>query len=449
MKNKIVLFITGCISLMLISCLDSDNDYESIVIRDAQIKTMVLSHDSISGLSDVVFTIDQVNGRIFNKDSMPYGTEVAMVVCTLTYVTGVAGTQVTQEAIPDSTYYWNGTDSLDFSKPVKFVTTAYDGSTTKTYTAQLNIHTVVPDSMAWELYVNNMLGKTVNEQKVIRTQYKGEDVYFMYVNSPEGCQLYYSPVTDVKKWEEIPVAGVSPGMLISRITEFEDILYMTSAEGGLYQSVDGVTWSRTASDLSFKYLLGAFPAGRNSSGMAAIVNNEDILYFAGMNSDGEWTVGNAVPDKFPITGFACISYENMYYGYLSVVGGRTQNNQLTNATWSTTTGLQWTLLSSENVSSFEGREGMMLSKYDDKFCLIGGIDARGNASKELYFSTDFGVTWKRSDELVVLPGNFAGRGFSSVMVDDNNYMLLFGGKVSQSAKPVDEIWRGRINRLGF
>ena len=148
MKNRIVLFIAGCCALLLSSCLGSDdNEYE--LSRDCQILSFSLSNDSIPELSNVVFTIDQISGRIFNIDSMPYGTKLdEKVICKVRLASTVYTCQVMQEAIGD-TIFWNTEDSLDFSKPVKFVNTLWDGETTKTYLAQVNIHQVVPDSMAW------------------------------------------------------------------------------------------------------------------------------------------------------------------------------------------------------------------------------------------------------------------------------------------------------------
>ena len=68
MKNRIVLFIAGCCALLLSSCLGSD-DTQYELSKDCQILSFSLSNDSIPGLKDVVFTIDQVDGKIFNIDS--------------------------------------------------------------------------------------------------------------------------------------------------------------------------------------------------------------------------------------------------------------------------------------------------------------------------------------------------------------------------------------------
>ena len=83
MKNRIVLFIAGCCALLLSSCLGSD-DTQYEWSKDCQILSFSLSNDSIPGLKDVVFTIDQVDGKIFNIDSMPYGTKLdEKVICTV------------------------------------------------------------------------------------------------------------------------------------------------------------------------------------------------------------------------------------------------------------------------------------------------------------------------------------------------------------------------------
>ena len=95
MKNKLVLFITGCFALVLSSCL-----------KNCQIHTFSLSHDSVSGLDTVKFTIDQLTGRIFNIDSLPFGTKIEKVVCKIGFANSsvIGGVEASPEAYPDSTY---------------------------------------------------------------------------------------------------------------------------------------------------------------------------------------------------------------------------------------------------------------------------------------------------------------------------------------------------------
>ena len=123
MKNRIVLMLAGCFVFLLSSCLKSDEVEAYDVTTNCQISSFSLSSDSVPGLSSVNFTIDQLSGEIYNLDSMPYGTEIEKVLCTLSYASSVAvsGTEVSPEALKDSTYWWSSSYSIDFSKSVKFV----------------------------------------------------------------------------------------------------------------------------------------------------------------------------------------------------------------------------------------------------------------------------------------------------------------------------------------
>ena len=222
MKNRIVLFIAGCCALLLSSCLGSD-DTQYELSKDCQILSFSLSNDSIPELKNVVFTIDQVTGHIFNIDSMPYGTKLdEKVICTVKLASTVYTCQVMQEAISDTLSYWNLEDSLDFSKPVKFVNTLWDGQTTKTYIAQVNIHQVLPDSMVWGIYKEGIADGAVKEEKVVVFGEGNDESYYMYtqpVNASEGYQLYRSAVADGKNWTKLTVSGLPVGEIrLSQMT---------------------------------------------------------------------------------------------------------------------------------------------------------------------------------------------------------------------------------------
>ena len=64
-------------------------------------------------------------------------------------------------------------------------------------------------------------------------------------------------------------------------------------------------------------------------------------------------------------------------------------------------------------------------------------------------SANRGLSWTLVNKLIVLSETFQPRGYASLLVDKDNYMLLFGGKEKHDRAVLDELWRGRINRLGF
>lgn len=460
MKNRIVLFVAGCIALFLSSCLNSDEqNYE--LPTDCQITTFSLKSDSVPGLDTVKFVIDQVNEKIFNPDSLPFGTEVEKVICSITNGQGLFSIEVTQDALPDSTFSWNKQDSLDFSKPVKFVTTAYDGLTKKTYIAHVNIHQVVPDSMSWELYDNNVLGFAVKEQKVVTWGDENNEYYYMYAqaaNAGQGYSLYSSSVSDARNWTELTLTGLPAGEVrLSQITEYEDALYVPTTTGALYRSVDGQDWTLVSQDKSVRVLLGAISIDdseyvqHQTSFLSAIVDNNGVLNFAFINEDLAWEMGDVVPDEFPVSGFSSLSsYSTGSKQHnLITVAGKDRNGNLLNSAWGTMNGAQWVLLTDIESDYFDKREGVMLSAYDGQFCLVGGIGESDKAYKDMYFSRDGGVTWMLSDTLTVMPVDYKARGFASVAVDKDDFMLIFGGKETNNANDLNQIWKGRINRLGF
>lgn len=457
MKNRIVLFIAGCCALLLSSCLKSD-DTQVELSRDCQILSFSLSNDSIPELANAVFTIDQVTGRIFNLDSLPYGTKLdEKVICTVKLASTVIGCQVLQEATGD-TISWNLEDSLDFSKPVKFINTLWDGTTTKAYLAQVNIHQVVPDSMIWNIYKEGIASEAIKDEKVVVFEDGNTESYYLYTQPADAgrsYQLYRSAVSDGRSWTNLTVTGLPVGeVLLSQLAVYEGNLYVPTTKGALYRSADGQAWTAVENVPMIKALMGAIEVGDDISGsqksaLAAVVDQSGSLAYASMNQSGEWNTGTNLNDGFPLSGFAAYSHDIMYRTHLLAVAGRDKDNKLTNAVWSTDDGMEWVKLTEDESVSFGKQEGAAVTGYDDKLFLLNGIGETGKASSDIYLSRDGGITWNRSDSLVMMPQEFKARGFSSIYVDGDDYMYLFGGKETGSSNVLDQIWRGRINRLAF
>lgn len=454
MKTKWIFFLTACLAMTLSSCLKSEDDVVIELTRNCQISSLTLSSDSVTGLSKVKFTIDQLGGRIFNVDSMPYGTKVEKVLCTLTIVSsaGVSDVEVQPYALPDSTFHLAKlADSVDFSAPVKFVVHAYDGITTKTYLAQVNIHQVNPDTMVWAQASEKMLPVAFSEQKTVLVDQEGEKSYYMYATlaSGAGYQLYQAPANAPTQWTEQPLRGLpSDGLQWQQLAQYNKVWYVAASDGSLYQSADGKTWSLVAGAPAIQFLLGEVKAGMRQQGaLAATTLREGKLTFCAMNAEQEWTMGEEAPEAFPAKGFATLQYESMYYQYLMTIGGRSQANTLLNTTWATTNGLAWTLMAAGESSGFTSREGAAVVHYDDKILMIGGLDAERKGLKDMYSSFDCGITWSLIDSLLVLPDAYVGRGYSSAIVDSENYLNLFGGTTDGKANDLNQLWRGRINRL--
>jgi len=460
------------------SCLGGDDEVtiDDWILGNAQISGFLLTNDSIAGLSNVKFTIDQLNGKIYNKDSMPYGTVIdEKVLCKLTFDSYLDVARVLfVNILNNDTVWWGATDndSIDFSSPVEITIDALDGVSTKKYEAKINIHQVNPETMVWQKHSDLFSGKKYSDMKVIPFR----NSYYMYVSENGVSSLFVSDTEKTNNWKAITLSGFPDKAILSQITENEDNLYVISEDGGLYcsseeQNLTGEQqWSQVEGVPAIKTLLGYLSINiisNTSSVITGIAIEDGTMKFFRIDKKNNWEIGTVVPANFPVSGFGSISYESMYNPRIVVVAGRDINNKLSNNVWSTIDGKSWALISNDGAL-FSPREGVALSIYDDYFFLIGGIDSKGNALKDVYVSVDQGITWlynyfvyvdsedEDSEEQILvekfyyeLPEDYAARGFNSVVVDDNNYMLLFGGKAGKDTNVLSDLWRGRINRLGF
>lgn len=448
MKDKVVLLLVSIFVVCLTSCLGDDDDYSYTPSGDAQVYRFHLESDSVPGLENVLFAIDNLNHRIYNPDSMAYGTVIKeKVICTMN-TRGIMGVQVKQTAIADTLAWWNTTDSLDFSKPVEFVITPMDGIHKLTYTAWINIHTVKPDSMDWQMFASDVFPHNYTEQTVLVSN--DSTRYLMFAKAGGSYKLQTAPLSDAGAWTEEALTGFPADALVQQMVYHTDTLVVPAADGSLYYSEnDGRDWMKAEEAPYLVAILGDIKKVKNEPNkLAAVVKEEGDYYYYNTADLRTWTKGEKVEAGFPVSGFGRANYYNMYKEYLLVVAGRDVNNALTNTTWGTSTGLSWAKYT--NKAPFEeGREGVMMANYDDKIYLIGGMNEKGEASKDIVLSLDYGINWEAVDSLKELPASYDARAFSSLAVDKDKYLVIFGGKQAPASAPLNQVWKGRINYLGF
>ncbi|MDR2498749.1 MAG: DUF6242 domain-containing protein [Tannerellaceae bacterium] len=443
-KNLAMLALMSFVVMLIPSCLGGNDETDVSAYKDAQIASFVLSHDSITSLGTLKFTIDQINGHIFNMDSLPYGTIIEKVICSITYRSGSSGVQVKQEALGDSTIVWNGSDSLDFSRPVQFITYAYDGISKKTYTATVNIHQVQPDTMIWEQYLKPLTGFAPQEMKTLETA--GQLI--MYTKSPDGLRRFTS-AWPANVWAPAELQGLPADAILDQISALPSGRSYALANNQLYTSADGASWSQIAEAPPVKALLGTLKADKNKPELlAAIIESDGQEYFGAMNKAGQWMQGEAVPDNFPQKNFATSQYEQMGFEYLLAGGGRDRQNRLASSIWGTSNGTQWAQLTREKFRSVIERESPILVRYDNMLYLTGGFGPDGTVDRTIYLSPDNGISWSSRDSMIAFPDEYTPRANASAATFAG-HLYLFGGKTGIGSQHLDEIWRGHINRLLF
>ncbi len=392
---------------------------------------------SLTG-SDYAFTINQNENKIYNVDSLPVGTDITKVSLSISAVgLGIAYEKNEQDTV------WSTSDSLDFTNPVKFKVYAYDG-TIRTYTAQINVHKQDPDSLQWEKLEGTNLQVTSSNGRN-RALTLNDKIYLFLSDYNTGeIQVTSTEITDGKNWTTPTAISLDLADYRSFIT-FKDKMYVTDMIY-LYSSTDGVNWEKVDSDTAIKNTFAA-----SSNQLFAISNGERLV----TSTDGlTWTDEGELPETFPIN--------NIRYGVNNLstnssiervlIMGESRNAEDTTAVvWSRlSTESQWTCYqqSADNTYGFPLLRRFGMFAYDSKFYAFGG--ASGSQKTEtlepyeaLYESIDNGITWRETTEKVMLPEDFKGRtDCCSYVIDANNYIWLFWEGSS-------EVWRGRINRLGF
>ncbi len=443
MKFKIFsVFFSFLMLVGFVSCLGDDSTTTTTNTHDAQIYAFSMSSDNISELSEITFSIDQLNGLIYNSDSLAYDTDLSKVLCSIT-VNSASAIVMRPEATGD-TITWASSDSIDFSKPVMIDVYSSDGTTKKTYTAQLNVHQQEGNQITWTRLTNRATNRVIYSQKTLLLN----DVYCTYISTTGGFAMYTS--LDGKAWTEQTLADFPANADLSTMVEFQNELYLATKTLDVYESSDGRRWSKKTDAPTVKTFLGNIPATTTASAfLCAILNigGEYYWWVSDLKAKSD-TATVSIPANFPISGFGAASNYNADARYtgLIVAGGRTAQDDLLNTTWRTSDGLQWVQLGDEKATNFNKKEGVSLAYYDDKYYLIGGRDANDTYYDAMFVSVTNGVTWIKADTLNTMTDLYSPRANASIIVKDN-HLMLFGGTNSNSW--FDDVWSGFLNKLGF
>ena len=145
--NEVTLYGDAAITSFTLGTL---NRYTATVTTEGK-DTVVKS--TVTG-SSYTFHIDQINHRIYNTDSLPYGTDVSRVPVTLaTYHNSIATIRSLESE--DSLVYYSSSDSIDFTKPRQFLVWSSDGEGYSEYTVSVNVHQEQQDVFYWKQTSSN------------------------------------------------------------------------------------------------------------------------------------------------------------------------------------------------------------------------------------------------------------------------------------------------------
>lgn len=454
MRIKLLSALAGLffVTLAVTSCLDSDNnnvEYSS----DDTIKAFRL--DTIYGVK-YNFTIDQINRWIFNVDSVPFSSDTIInkILIDSLSVNG----WVTIEKNGQDTIFTYTTDSLDFSNtmpdlggtPVKLKVHAYDGVNSREYSIEVRRHQQEPDSLVWSTpSLSFSQGNADGLQKTIILK----NQLITYVSNQVA---YTSNLPFGSSWTVQSLSGLSEeNIKMTSFLLYKDKIYCVAESGKVFQSPDGLSWQEAPISGNVVALIGAFP-----DYISGLVMEEGKTKFATTNSSfNGWDADKEIPATFPTENISMASFKTNtneeVYKYI-LMGKSTDKTPGKTIPWFSFDGKQWASLATDIYYCPE-MEIPTIIYYNETLYAFGGDFTK------FYTSQDQGRIWKGIDKMVMFPDKFRGRKTYSTVIDPDNYIWIIWSKglaeytetdddddeITITTPYDDEVWKGRINRLGF
>lgn len=409
---------TTALTVGVIAC-NSEADVTDIIYAtdsSALISSFSLeaNEDILDNLDSVFFSIDAVNGRIYNADSLPYGTRVTGLVP----VISTDNARIVELSIPRANntdtivdYLSNTTDSVNFSRgPVKVRVVSYDGLCERTYQVSVNVHQVKPDTLVWDRVGQSNLPSLFIVPAQQRTAQSGDRYYCL--TTSDGKYSLAKADNPAGPWT---VGEFKPTFTpdVESMTGTPDALYILSTDNKLYRSINGGdSWTAVADD--WKYIYGGYGTtlwgARYADGRWY-----RVTYPGGKQED--------MPSAFPVSGTSLpitYTYEMSDTPQMLITGGRRADGSLVAGTWGydgnswqylTQQPLDYALSDAVVVPYFVSKVNTNTWKASRSSVILAmfGSRANGTLNDTVYLSPDMGINWVKAPEQMQISGKIPAR----------------------------------------
>lgn len=442
--RHIVLLVT---LLSCISCLTDDNSYKT---PQAAITSFTLGyykvkfHDrNIQGHDTLVYireggvmypmTIDQVNNRIYNIDSLAYGSDISRVTSSV-YGIGTIGYKYLDDP-DDVLYLWRSYDSIDFTRKLQFVVVSTDETYTRTYDVEVNVRKVFPDSLLWK--ASDSIGFPVLSEIV--SAVRNDSVFCFGADTTGAPSVSWRSITEGDWNGANHMNGFAADGWSHRITVCNGMFYTVSG-GSLFSSADALNWNSVKSGIK-----SLIVSGEDNGVLWALSEDGNIVKSEDMT---EWTVIQNIPEDFPDSAAVIFSYPLATNASLSrsvVVG--LANDSLYASVWTILSGdTLWTKVDvpAKKELRLPAAASLTVFRYD------GALFSLGQGFESFRQSNDNGITWYKCDSYfedysswnnyMQLPSalNGCNSGFT-IATDSKGYLWIMTDD--------GQVWHGAITRL--
>ncbi|MDE7375464.1 MAG: hypothetical protein K2N16_01300 [Muribaculaceae bacterium] len=411
MIKKLIPVLAIASTLSFAACHESDAPYEFHLSSSVIVTGFSLSEDEkvLDSLENVFFSIDLVEAKIYNADSLPYGTKVSRLVPVISTPSTASMVQLEypRPGMSDSIvdYLTNSTDSIDFSNgPVKLRVKSQSGMVERVYEIKVNVHQVKADTLAWYSVESAPLPTSMARPDAQRTVEFGGTYYCLTSKDTEYSLATTANPAD-PNWQNKAVAfGFDAKVESLRATD--DALYILDKDGALYTSTDFATWTSTGQTWHYAY-------GKYGNQLIGCKQEGGKWVIANYPENKTWIM----PANFPISGTSEPACYTPYMGtamQLVMTGGRTAEGNTLAGSWSFD-GQSWAYVTLQSMpyaledmamvpyAIFETSSSNWVPTEVPALLAFGGRDANGSINPLVLYSLDWGMSWQKAPTLMQMP----------------------------------------------
>lgn len=456
-RYSIVIVMFAVLSLVT-SCL-TDSDTKITYYNDAALTSFSLgnmsrkvytktksgkdtSYVTTYSAAGYTFSIDHSNGKVFNVDSLPKGTNLKKCLVTVNAIN--SGLPCLKSLTSDSIFSISSTDSLDFSQIRTIVVVSNDGSYRKNYEVEVRVHKEAKDSLYWDKKCTNSAIAAMTDVKA--AYFKGS----LYALGTEAgdVRMYRSDVADGKTWAAVaslPFSGVPS------VATDGKYLYVHSGNK-VYNSADGINFTPVSDGSGIKQIIAA-----SRSEVYALTVDGRMVKSADNGYTWNYDQLDADEAYLPqqnINGVSIPSVINPEIDKVMIIGNREDAADTTSVVWTKVVDnivpaetMPW-MYQKYNATNWHPAprfDHIAVAKYGEGIMLLGSKKADG-ASAPTYsflYSRDCGLNWWK-DTRFTLPANInlGSASYSIVSDEDHSAFWIICGETG-------EVWRGYYSTLSW
>lgn len=451
MNNRYSIVIVLLVMLSLFTSCMGDSESEATYFDDAALSSFTLGSlkctmhtttktgkdstyvGSVTG-SKYAFSIDQINGLVYNVDSLPAGTHADKCLVTVNARNG--GVVYLKSATSDSLTIINSSDSLDFSKPRIIYVVSNDASANRKYTVDVRVHKEEAEKLYWTR-------KSVSSQLASLETMKSVSLngsLFVCGTSNGAVKMFTTKTADGSVWSELAVPfRTMPAMVAGNGAAY------ALADNMLYKTEDGSRWDVVRDAAGISTL-----AGVSRSELYAIGTDGKML--RSLDGGVTWDYDNIDSDAAllpvrDVNGVCMPSLVNPEIDRMLIVGYRNVATDTTPMVWTKNVDVNNPAQSQPWMHQPFGSDtwhhapvlnGLSVVGYGNGLLMFGSVDRNGAETRDnfrLLYSWDSGLNWW-TDKRFSLPADMKCSTTSMTMVADagKRFWIICGG--------TGEVWQG-------